>query len=56
MKVVLLPPSAGRAHWEPELEVLSGRLEVFEGAGHLVSLDQTERSNRVLLDFLELTS
>jgi pimeloyl-ACP methyl ester carboxylesterase len=29
-----------------------GRLEVFEGAGHFPSLDQAERFNEVLLDFL----
>jgi pimeloyl-ACP methyl ester carboxylesterase len=31
---------------------LNGRLEVFEGAGHFVSLDQPERFNAVLLDFV----
>ncbi len=31
---------------------LNGRLEVFETAGHFVSLDQPERFNAVLLDFL----
>jgi pimeloyl-ACP methyl ester carboxylesterase len=30
----------------------SGRLEVFPDAGHFVSLDQPERFNQVLLDFL----
>ena len=29
-----------------------GRLEVFEGAGHLLSLEQPERFNDVLLEFL----
>jgi pimeloyl-ACP methyl ester carboxylesterase len=31
---------------------LQGSLEVFEGAGHFVSLDQPERFDAVLLDFL----
>lgn len=31
---------------------LNGRLEVFEAAGHFVSLDQPERFNAVLLDFV----
>jgi len=31
---------------------LNGRLEVFQGAGHFVALDQPERFNEVLLDFL----
>ena len=31
---------------------LRGSLEVFEGAGHLVSVEQPERFNTVLLDFL----
>jgi pimeloyl-ACP methyl ester carboxylesterase len=31
---------------------LNGRLEVFEGAGHFVNLDQPERFNAVLLDFV----
>jgi pimeloyl-ACP methyl ester carboxylesterase len=31
---------------------LNGRLEVFEGSGHFVSLDQPERFNAVLLDFV----
>ena len=31
---------------------LDGRLEVFEGAGHFPSLEQPERFNSVLLDFL----
>jgi pimeloyl-ACP methyl ester carboxylesterase len=31
---------------------LDGRLEVFEDAGHFVALDQPERFNDVLLDFL----
>ena len=31
---------------------LNGRLEVFEEAGHFVSLDQPERFNAVLLDFV----
>jgi pimeloyl-ACP methyl ester carboxylesterase len=31
---------------------LEGRLEVFEGAGHFPSLEQSERFNTVLLDFL----
>jgi 3-oxoadipate enol-lactonase len=30
----------------------NGRLEVFDGAGHLISLEQPERFNRVLLGFL----
>jgi pimeloyl-ACP methyl ester carboxylesterase len=29
-----------------------GRLAVFEGAGHVISLEQPERFNGVLLDFL----
>ena len=32
---------------------LEGTLEVFEGAGHFVALDQPERFNAVLLGFLE---
>jgi pimeloyl-ACP methyl ester carboxylesterase len=32
---------------------LQGSVEVFEGAGHLVSLDQPQRFNEVLLQFLE---
>lgn len=31
---------------------LDGRLEVFPGAGHFVALDQPERFNEVLLEFL----
>jgi pimeloyl-ACP methyl ester carboxylesterase len=31
---------------------LAGRLEVFEGAGHFVAVDQPERFNEVLLDFV----
>jgi pimeloyl-ACP methyl ester carboxylesterase len=31
---------------------LSGRLEVFEGAGHFVAVDQPHRFNEVLLGFL----
>ena len=31
---------------------LDGRLEVFEGAGHFVGVDQPERFNEVLVDFL----
>jgi pimeloyl-ACP methyl ester carboxylesterase len=31
---------------------LNGRLEVFPDAGHFVALDQPERFNEVLLDFL----
>jgi pimeloyl-ACP methyl ester carboxylesterase len=31
---------------------LDGRLEVFAGAGHFVAVDQPERFNEVLLDFL----
>ena len=31
---------------------LHGRLEVFQDAGHFVSVDQPERFNRVLLDFV----
>jgi pimeloyl-ACP methyl ester carboxylesterase len=31
---------------------LDGRLEVFAGAGHFVSLDQPQRFNEVLLDFV----
>jgi pimeloyl-ACP methyl ester carboxylesterase len=31
---------------------LQGSLEVFVGAGHLLSLDQPERFDEVLLDFL----
>jgi pimeloyl-ACP methyl ester carboxylesterase len=32
---------------------LDGRLEVFDGAGHFLALDQPERFNTVLLEFLE---
>ena len=31
---------------------LDGRLEVFEGAGHFVAIDQPERFNAVLLEFV----
>jgi pimeloyl-ACP methyl ester carboxylesterase len=31
---------------------LDGRLEVFPGAGHFVAVDQSERFNEVLLDFV----
>jgi pimeloyl-ACP methyl ester carboxylesterase len=31
---------------------LDGRLEVFEGAGHFVAIDQPERFTEVLLDFV----
>ena len=31
---------------------LDGRLEVFPGAGHFVAVDQPDRFNEVLLDFL----
>ena len=31
---------------------LDGRLEVFPGAGHFVAVDQPERFNEVLLEFL----
>ena len=31
---------------------LDGRLEVFSGAGHFVAVDQAERFNSVLLDFV----
>jgi pimeloyl-ACP methyl ester carboxylesterase len=31
---------------------LDGRLEVFEGAGHFVAVDQPERFNAVLLEFV----
>jgi pimeloyl-ACP methyl ester carboxylesterase len=31
---------------------LDGRLEVFEGAGHFVALDQPQRFNEVLLEFV----
>ncbi len=31
---------------------LDSRLEIFEGAGHFVAIDQPERFNEVLLDFL----
>ena len=31
---------------------LDGRLEVFDGAGHFVAVDQPERFNEVLLEFL----
>jgi 3-oxoadipate enol-lactonase len=33
-------------------KALDGRLEVFEGAGHFVAVDQPERFNEVLLDFV----
>lgn len=33
-----------------------GRLEVVEGAGHIVSQDRPERFNELLLEFLEWTS
>ncbi len=32
---------------------LDGKLEVFEGAGHFVALDEPERFNAVLLEFVE---
>lgn len=32
---------------------IRGSLEVFEGAGHLLTIEQPERFNAVLLDFLE---
>ena len=32
-----------------------GRVEVFEGAGHILSLDQPERFRAVLDEFLEET-
>ena len=32
---------------------IRGSLEIFEGAGHLLTLDQPERFNTVLLEFLE---
>jgi pimeloyl-ACP methyl ester carboxylesterase len=32
---------------------LEGRLEVFPGAGHFVALDDPQRFNEVLLDFLD---
>ena len=31
---------------------LEGRLEVFPGAGHFVALDEPQRFNEVLLEFL----
>ena len=31
---------------------LRGSLEVFPGAGHFLSVDETDRFNSVLLDFL----
>jgi len=31
---------------------LDGRLEVFPGAGHFAALDQPERFNEVLLEFV----
>jgi pimeloyl-ACP methyl ester carboxylesterase len=33
-------------------QALDGRLEVFAGAGHFVAVDQPERFNEVLLEFL----
>jgi pimeloyl-ACP methyl ester carboxylesterase len=33
-------------------KALDGRLEVFPGAGHFVALDQPERFNEVLLEFV----
>jgi len=33
----------------------NGRLEVFEGAGHVPNMEQPERFNQVLLDFLAET-
>ena len=33
-------------------EVAGARLEVFEGAAHLINLEQPDRFNRVVLDFL----
>jgi pimeloyl-ACP methyl ester carboxylesterase len=33
-------------------KALDGRLEVFEGAGHFVAVDQPERFNEVLLEFV----
>ena len=32
---------------------IRGSLEIFEGAGHLLTLEQPERFNAVLLEFLE---
>ena len=33
-------------------KALDGRLEVFPGAGHFVAVDQPERFNEVLLEFV----
>ena len=33
-------------------QALDGRLEVFPGAGHFVAVDQPERFNEVLLEFV----
>ena len=40
--------------WRSEIVEVAptGRLEIFEGAGHFISFDQPERFNRVLLEFL----
>ena len=32
---------------------IRGSLEIFQGAGHLLTLEQPERFNTVLLEFLE---
>jgi pimeloyl-ACP methyl ester carboxylesterase len=45
----VMPVEVARADAELARE---GRLEVFEGAGHLLSLEQPDRFNRVLLEFL----
>ena len=33
-------------------KALDGKLEVFPGAGHFVAVDQPERFNEVLLEFV----
>lgn len=44
--------SVGEAR-ELSSSALRGSLEIFEGAGHLLSIEQPERFNAVLIEFLE---
>ena len=37
---------------EPFLTVPGSRLEIIEDAGHFLQLEQPERVNRLILDFL----
>jgi pimeloyl-ACP methyl ester carboxylesterase len=59
MKLVLLHAfPLDERMWEPQLEALSDHetftcaLEVFKGAGHLLTVEQPERFNELLLGFL----